>query len=148
MTEQVYCKIVDGAIVARQVKDNPEVATGQDGNPIWRPYIRNDRPSYDPATQHPPVSSDVIGDTQVTQTWADPVDKTAQELDQELTQRAVSATDKDLARLLKLLMSGQFAIVKEMNGGSLTVNQYLNWLDNNPSLSDAEFRAKMKALLA
>lgn len=74
-------------------------------------------------------------------------DMTAQEIADRLLARASNAAGGDLAKLLKLIMSGQFAIVKQLNGGTLTVNQYLNWLDNNPTLDDAVFIEKIRALL-
>lgn len=76
----LYCKIVGGAVVAREQKDSPEIATGQDGNPVWRPFVANAAPSYDPTTHHPPVRSEVIEATQVVETWADPVAFTEQDI--------------------------------------------------------------------
>lgn len=151
MASQLYCKIVDGSIVARERKDSPEVATGPDGNPVWRPYVNSTRPSHDAETQHAPVKSEVVEDTQVTETWADPVDKTSQELDAEVTAKATSAATQDIARVIKLLMTGQFNVVNEIRSAkgqsALTADQYLSWLSGLSTLPDAKFIAKMKDLL-
>lgn len=87
---QIYCKIVDGAIVARERKDSPEVATGPDGNPVWRPFVANAPPSFDSQTHHAPVRTEDIQPSQVVETWAAPVAKTAQEIDAD--NEAITAT--------------------------------------------------------
>lgn len=143
----LYCKIVGGAIVAREQKDSPEVATGQDGNPVWRPFVANAAPSYDPTTYHPPVRSEMIEATQVVETWADPVAKTAQEIDDAKVALAAGVADQGLAKVALLIIAGQFQLVKAANGGSLTVDQYFAWLASNPTIPLNTFIQKIKALL-
>lgn len=102
MTKRTYCKIVGGAIVARQVKDNPEVAIGPDKNPVWRPFVAGSRPSYNPATHHAPVRSEQIEANRVVEVWDSPVAKSAQDLAQEKRARVEAMGDVSLAKLLDL----------------------------------------------
>lgn len=151
MASQLYCKIVDGSIVARERKDSPEVATGPDGNPVWRPYVAGTRPSHDAETQHAPVKSEVIEDTQVTETWADPVDKTAQELDAEKVAAAQQVRNKVEGKLHKMSLAGLFWIVNDVRNRAgqqpIDADTFLSQLDTYASqFSDQKFLDKIKAL--
>ena len=152
MALQTFCKIVGGNIVARELKDNPDVKIGGDGFPIWRPFIPASAPAYDPATHHPPVRSEVIQNTQVVETWAAPVAKTAQEIDDEKTAKATSEADVLLARLVKRLMATQFALVNVVRANNsqapIDANTYLQFFDASADdISDQVFINKMKALI-
>lgn len=91
MTRQLYCKVVGGSIVAREMKDSPLSALDGDGNPVWRPFVANAAPSYDPATHDAPVRSEVIQAGQVVETWADPVAKSLADAKTALRQEIKAA---------------------------------------------------------
>jgi hypothetical protein len=78
-------KVMGGKIVTIEAGKSHENCLssekGKDGNPIWRPYVKDTRPSHDPASQHPPQSATVIGRDRVTLTWSAPADMTQAELD-------------------------------------------------------------------
>lgn len=74
-------------------------------------------------------------------------DMTQQELDDRELERATNASTQDIARLFKKVMAGQFQLVKAANGGSLTLNQYKNWLNSNPTIPDADFIAFVREVI-
>lgn len=80
-------KVVGGKIVTIEGGKSLDACLGsekdKDGNPIWRPYVKMDRPTFDPVTQHAPIQSTVIGSDQVTLTWSTPAAKTQAEMDAE-----------------------------------------------------------------
>lgn len=82
---ETCAKVIDGKIATIEGGKSHENCLAsekdKDGNPIWRPYIQQKRPSHDSASQHPPIESTVIGSNQVTRAWSTPIMKTAEELD-------------------------------------------------------------------
>ena len=68
MTMQTYCKIVDGIIVAKERKDPGYIKIGSDGNPIWRPFIKEDKPVINGLIETA-TKQTVIEPTQVRETW-------------------------------------------------------------------------------
>ena len=64
MTKQQYAKVVDGEIVKLAIKDSPESLAASDGGPVWRPYVKEDMPSYN-ALSHVLTVTEVIEQTQV-----------------------------------------------------------------------------------
>jgi hypothetical protein len=102
----IWCKIEGGVIVQKVNvrKDPKDIATGGDGNPVWRPYVPSAAPAYDGETHHPPVSSDDIQPTQVVQTWAAPVAKTAGEIDTDKDQIASTIDVDPYLRAFALVM--------------------------------------------
>ncbi len=67
---ETWHKIVDGSIADTvRVTTAPEgIATGPDGNPVWRIDVRDDPPLYDPITQTLDPTT-IIEATQVRQGW-------------------------------------------------------------------------------
>ena len=115
-------------------------------------FIAVATPAFDPATHYAPVRmSDIIGASDVTQAWAAPVAKTAQEIDDELTLVAEGVMASDPMLLAKLIMTGQFDQenrLRVLEGSStITVDQYLAGLSSLPTISDQKFIAKIKSLL-
>jgi hypothetical protein len=64
----LYAKVVDGVIVAREMKDNPDSITSSDGGPVWRPIVE-DRPAYDVRHQRLSGPVEVIEQAQVVRRW-------------------------------------------------------------------------------
>ena len=79
-----HAKVVSDVVVAIEAKPSGlSTALDESGNPIWRPYVKEVRPAFDPATHKPPQPQRVIASAQVTDTWTTPVAKTQTELDTE-----------------------------------------------------------------
>ena len=129
---QMYCKVVNGEIVARELKDGPETKRDIDGNPIWRPYVPMDRPKYDPATHHPPVLTVHVNPSNVAEVWAAPVQKTARELDDDATAKATKRLDDYQTKLIKKLLVSTFMLTNEVRAlksqAPLTANQFIDGL--------------------
>lgn len=95
MARQLYVKVENGVIVARGMKDNPAVATGSDGRPVWRKTVSASQPGHDLVTHEAPVRTQGfnIGDTvtvaaeTVTETWADPVERNLADVKADLKKR-------------------------------------------------------------
>ena|SRR3990167_7780047 len=89
------------------------------------PYIAVARPAFDPVTHHAPVRlSDVIGQTEVTQAWADPVAKTAEELDGE-KERTLDRYDR-LSFLVNFDQESRLRVLEARP--AITPTQYRNAL--------------------
>ena len=116
------------------------------------PYITVSAPSFDPDTHHAPVRlSDDIQANQVIQVWAAPVAKTAGEIDAEKTAEATNIALSREAKIIKLLMTGQFFLINEIRAlqskSVIDVDQYFAALDGLPTMSDDKFRDRIKSLL-
>ena len=92
--KQIYCKIINGQIVARENKENPGSALDGDGNPFWRPLVVDPEPPFDPATQVR-TRNEVIEPLRVHLFWT-VANKTQQELDDEETARKADLLDEIL----------------------------------------------------
>lgn len=102
----IYCKIVNGVIVARERKDfsNPRLdEDGQpipmvkmvDGKPVWRELIEaGARPLFDSATHHKPEMVEMIESTQVVQSWIAAVAKTQGEISSEAARAKFNAIEQ------------------------------------------------------
>lgn len=130
-----YCKVVNGVIVGRQLKDNPRSKVGPDGFPIWRILIkRGDAPTYNPSTHHAPVPIETIQGTRVVESWEDPVAKTQEEIDAELEASkegqlskldVANSADKALAKAIFILLND----VRALKGQQpVTAQQFRTWL--------------------
>ena len=64
----LYAKVVDGVVVAREMKDNPDSITSSDGGPVWRPVV-DDKPAFDARNQRLSGPVEVIEQGQVVQRW-------------------------------------------------------------------------------
>lgn len=64
----LYAKVVDGVIVAREMKDNPDSITSSDGGPVWRPVV-DDKPAFDARNQRLSGPVEVIEQYQVVRRW-------------------------------------------------------------------------------
>ena len=93
--KKIYCKIINGQIIARENKENPGSALDGDGNPFWRPLVIDPEPPFDPATQVR-TRNEVIEALRVHLFWT-VTDKTQQELDDEETARKADLLDEVLA---------------------------------------------------
>jgi len=108
------------------------------GKPWWVPFTRVPAPSYDPATHHAPAAlPDVITDLDVSQEWASPVAKTAQELDNEKEEQAdeIISGSRQFRVVLRLI----FEILKAQRTG--------NWSYFSSVTDVATFKALVKGLL-
>lgn len=145
-----YARIENATIVEIRQFDrepDPNPAEGFD----WRLYLEIPRPGYDKRTHHAPVESTDIWPTKVVSTWADPVAKTAQELDNEIIAHAAAIAEQKAVKLAKLIMTGQFAQenrIRVLEGKApITVNQYFSGLDSLPTIPLADFIQRIKTLL-
>ena len=148
-----YAHVKDGAVyrikdlTAEQIADIPaEKAT------YILPYIEVARPLFDTATHHPSVRQpDAISASNVTQVWTAPVAKTAGELDDEKTSKATNIARRNEIRLVKLILTGQFFLINEIRALQskvpINIDQYFSALDALPTISDAKFIERIKALL-
>ena len=139
MALQMFCKVVDGVIIAREMKDNAASKTGGDGGPVWRPMVAlGQRPVFDPATHHAPQKTEVIEPTQVVQGWAAPVAKTAQELADEQTARQDATMDRtDVPDSLEKVLL-KIALLQENR---------LRVLESAPEITAAQFKAWVRGQL-
>lgn len=80
-----YAKVVGGKVVTIEDKTNPETALDGSGNPIWRPFVQESQPAFDPATQVI-ERSETIAPTQVTRGWTVRA-KTQAELDADAAEQ-------------------------------------------------------------
>jgi hypothetical protein len=119
------------------------------GKAYWLPVVeRGAQPTYDAATQYPPQETETIGVDSVTQGWAAPVAKTAAVIDGEKTDAATKVVLSNEGRAIKLLFVLGYQTVKNLTGNpNLTVQQYMNYLDGLPTVSDAAFIQKIKGLI-
>lgn len=105
-------KIRSGAIVktVSPRNDPVDIATGDDGNPVWRPEVE-DKPAFDSATERLEGPSTVIEATQVVRRFTKRA-KTAQELADEavdVDQRAVLDGLVDLAEIVIIHVDAHLA---------------------------------------
>ncbi len=115
------------------------------------PYIIVPRPVFDSATHFAPVRQpDDIQTLQVVQVWAAALAKTPVQIGAEKQARAENEAKRLVTKVLKLTMTGQFNQenrLRVLEGSpTISVNQYLNGLDALPTISDADFIAKIKTL--
>ena len=126
--KQIYCKVINGEIVARENKENPGSALEGDGNPFWRPLVVDPEPPFDPATQVR-TRNEVIEPLRVHLFWM-VTNKTQQELDDEEADRKAGVLDSLLQAdpSLKLTHSVIFDLlnmVRVLQGkAELTAAQY------------------------
>jgi hypothetical protein len=119
------------------------------GKPFWLPVVeRGPQPNYDPETQYPPIETETIGLDSVVEGWSVPVSKTASEIETEKEQAATALSLSREGKAIKLLFVLGYGLLKEAkNQPNLTVNQYLNYLDSLPEVSDAAFITKLKTVI-
>ena len=130
-----YAMIVEGEVY--RIKElTDEQAAGIPAHKAKNiiPYITVSRPAFDSATHHAPVKqADVITPgTNVSQSWADPVAKTRQEIDNEADAKKENTLDS----------------YDELSDSiSLRNENRLLALEGKPRVTEAEFRAIKKAML-
>lgn len=80
------------------------------------PYIAVSAPDFDPATHYAPVRlSDIIGESFVTQTWAAPFAKTAEEIDAD-KDMVVDTMDVDpFLRAFALAVLDEFNVLRDLH---------------------------------
>jgi len=121
------------------------------------PYINVAQPAYDPTTHYAPARlPDVIGVNDVTQAWAAPVAKTAQEIsDEKLAKIATIAIELfaainalyaiafDMENRVRTQVESKSAIPTTVAGATA----YLNGAAALPKLNKAKLREKLAELL-
>jgi hypothetical protein len=153
-----WCKVENGVLVwgPRYLKKDPEgSALDIDGGPKWRPYLKVALPLYNYETHHTPISQpDDIQPTQVTQVWASPVAKTAQEIDIEKTEQADSLGNSRELLVVKMMLSEGYELRNEylvsQSLPPLSLQEYADKLKaykDTPVVSDAAFKAFIKDLI-